>query len=402
MIIDRSDCDVCLPSLALEGYSPSPLLHMKMQSDLIRRLSKQFGQPKHVTAPETVRQYQTTVEKWMSEFPSTYDWNMPDRALDDERPWIIFQRYYLHTTAYSTLLDPMRAFLAKPMSRAAPAAELQIRTDGVNYALNLMKALYGFFNHVYPRDPKYHFVLFAIFDTSAVLCSALLHDRDASIARREDMTAAIQSSIRMLQRLSWYLKSAKMSHQVLSRLAQKVLKASEVAANSRKRPPFIDQSLTPPPLHEPSGELHSYDEYAAASAGSHSREGTSIGAPSSLPPSAGPCFADEVMALPPADVQTPPRDRAEPRGSHEPLGPVATVDADGALFVPHVPGVAEGGDGHDGALPSACMQMAAPATMRYGELGWLGISEEDVSGFAELWNYERLDLNFLPLAVGPR
>ncbi|KAJ3453988.1 hypothetical protein MRS44_018620 [Fusarium solani] len=55
MIIDRSDCDVGLPSPALEGLEHSPLTRMRMQSTLIRQLLAQFGSPKNVTNPADIK-----------------------------------------------------------------------------------------------------------------------------------------------------------------------------------------------------------------------------------------------------------------------------------------------------------------------------------------------------------
>ncbi|PHH65615.1 hypothetical protein CDD81_2050 [Ophiocordyceps australis] len=258
MIIDRTDCNVGLPSLKLEGYTPSPLLHMKLQSELITQLSGRFGLPKHVKSTAEVKEYQRIVESWMAKFPKTYAFENFDKTSDVQRPWIVLHRHYLCTMSYSMLLDPIRAYLAKPMTRDSPTEELEIRSDGIGYSLKLMGALYGFFNHVYPRDAKFHFVLFCIFDTAAVLCSALIHDQDGTIPRRNDILHAIEEAVAMLKRLKFATKTAKTSYEILLRVSQRVMIAGppmttatpqpvvQASPGVRKRAKVRDLALTPP------------------------------------------------------------------------------------------------------------------------------------------------------------
>lgn len=225
MIIDRTDIDVGLPSLTLEDFKISPLLHMKMQSQLISKLSKRFGLPKNVTAPSEVQEYQRMMEEWMASFPPTYDFKNPDTSGDADNPWIVLHRHYLHTMGYSMTLDPIRAYLAKPMnSKTTPEIELQIRRDGIDYALKIMNALYGFFEHVWPRDAKFHFVIFCIFDTAAVYSSVIMHDEDNSAPKREEMLKAMEGALGMVKRLSVPVQAAGMYHNILKRLYNKTLK----------------------------------------------------------------------------------------------------------------------------------------------------------------------------------
>ncbi|KAF4585960.1 Fungal specific transcription factor [Ophiocordyceps camponoti-floridani] len=232
MIIDRTDCEVGLPSLKLEGYSPSPLLHMKLQSELIAELAHNFKLPKNVVSPAQVFKYQTIIESWMSRFPTTYAFEDADESSDLQRPWIVLHRHYLRTMSYSMILDPIRAYLARPITAASHPDELRIRSDGIDYSLRLMDALYGFFGHVYPRDAKFHFVLFCIFDTAAVLCSALMHDGDGSIPRRQDVIGAIDGAVDMLRRLANVTKTAKTSYDILSRVSQRVMRVGNTDTSS--------------------------------------------------------------------------------------------------------------------------------------------------------------------------
>ncbi|KAF7544995.1 hypothetical protein G7Z17_g9522 [Cylindrodendrum hubeiense] len=222
MIIDRSECDVKLPSLVMEGTQHSPLTHMKLQSGLIRTLYDRFGLTRNVTEPEQVQEYQGMVKEWIKSFPPPFDVHSPDKALDVSCPWIVLHRHYIRTMAFSMLLDPIRAFLARPFTINAEEAELKIRSDGIEYCLELMVSLKGFFDWVYPRDSKFHFVLFCIFDTSTVLCSAVLHDEHHTLPMREEVFKAIDDAHAMLQRLRMVTKSARTSYGILSRIIQRL------------------------------------------------------------------------------------------------------------------------------------------------------------------------------------
>ncbi|KAK0384409.1 hypothetical protein NLU13_8496 [Sarocladium strictum] len=219
LIIDRSDCDIGLPSLSLEDYNPSPLLHMKLQSQLIGKMSKAFTLPKYVVTAEDVKKCQQMIETWIASFPKCYDYENPDRSQDDKQPWMKLHRHYLHTMGTSMILGPIRPFLAKNMSRQSPPEELQIRRDGIKYCLKLMESLYGFFGHVYPRDSKFHFVIFCVFDTASVICSTIIHDEDDSAPRKDELLEAIDGALGMLKQLTDVTANAKTSYQVLERIA---------------------------------------------------------------------------------------------------------------------------------------------------------------------------------------
>ncbi|KAI3570994.1 hypothetical protein IWW34DRAFT_300983 [Fusarium oxysporum f. sp. albedinis] len=68
MIIDRSDCDVGLPSPALDGVEHSPFTRMRLLSTVIQHLFAQFGSTKNVTDPSAIEKYQRIITSWAREF----------------------------------------------------------------------------------------------------------------------------------------------------------------------------------------------------------------------------------------------------------------------------------------------------------------------------------------------
>lgn len=236
-IVDRSDSDAQLPALTLEAYSPAPLLYMKMQSELIRDLAARFRAPKYVTAPEDVREYTRMVERWVAGFPKVYAVNDPDKTSDAEHPWIPFHRYYLYTMAYLLIGNPIRAYMAKVYRTSSPPEELAIRSIGIYYSLRQIRSLKEWTDHITRRDGRFHFIIFAILDTGAVLCTAIINDADNTIpaADKEAIYDAIDTSVAILKRLVTLSETARTSYDILNRLARRVPKRPTLLNEDTKR-----------------------------------------------------------------------------------------------------------------------------------------------------------------------
>ncbi|KJZ71699.1 hypothetical protein HIM_08896 [Hirsutella minnesotensis 3608] len=385
VIIDRTECQVGLPNLKLEGYSPSPLLHMKLLSELITQLARRFGVTKNVITPAEVREYQAMIETWMSTFPPTYAFEHPDQSADAQRPWIVLHRHQLHTMAYSMLLEPIRPYLARPMTANTAPAELQIRSNGIDYCLRLMSALYAFFNHVYPRDAKYHYVLFCIFDLAAILCSTVMHDEDKSTPRRDEILGAIDGAVAMLRRLNDATKMAKASYDVLLRVSQRVIQSCTSPppdsapnhARRRKMPMATGLAVTPPSatkvdLAQPN--VRPPNPYVAYNT-MHSKHGVLV----SHSPSTDKTSPDPIHASPPLAGPAP-----LPNNSMTMEGPMVLASSPiGPMGV------------HEHAQPATYLHMTPPTEVMYQPLEFGNITQQELGDLATLWNYESLNLDFI-------
>ncbi|KAM0273204.1 hypothetical protein ACHAQH_008416 [Verticillium albo-atrum] len=237
MLIDRSDCDVALPSLTLEDYPTSPMLHMKLQSELVARIFKRFGPPKYLTDPRDIFEYQDILEAWMQAFPPSYAFVNTDCQQEIKYPWIALHRHYVHTIAFSVTLGPMRPHMAKTVTKDTPEVELTLRSNGVKYALKLMGAVHEFFEYVWSRDTTFHFVPFCIFDTATVLVSAVLHDEAGTIPCKDEVMKAIDLALHTLKRLTTATETAKTPYDILRRLSSKLPRVGALrsADNQRKK-----------------------------------------------------------------------------------------------------------------------------------------------------------------------
>ncbi|CAH0019133.1 unnamed protein product [Clonostachys rhizophaga] len=398
IIIDRADCNVAFPSLNLESYSPSPSLHMTMQSQLIKQLADRFGLPKNVQSEDEVREYQTMLEQWISTFPPTYDVNRPDKSQDQLHPWIVLHRHYLHTMAHSMLLDPIRAYLAKVVNKNTSEKSLQIRRDGVRYALRLMDALYGFFDYVWPRDAKFHFVLFCIFDTATVHGSVILHDEDKTVERRDEILVAIERAIDMVDRLKEKILPAKTYLFVLKKMQRKVLKKLGIFNRIGNKKQRLEQSsLSSLPGPAP-GTTSTYSSQAAPASASgpstssrshfdsHGASTTTVESGSSLtgpPMPAGPELAiPEPTAYPASGPFDMPlfSDNNWPPETGMYFDPLAMQ----GQFLPDGQPTLDALSLHPSADPSMGPDMGFPT-----------IATEELGELANLWRWESLDLGFI-------
>ncbi|KAF4997372.1 hypothetical protein FGRMN_3957 [Fusarium graminum] len=241
-------------------------------------------------------------------------------------------------------------------------AELKIRSDGINYCLELMVSLRGFFDYAYPRDAKFHFVLFCIFDISTVLCSAVLHDEHHMLPRRDEVYKTIDEAHGMLQSLRTVTKSAKASYGILTRIVQR-LPRTIITHNVAGMSPVTQRSHIPEVVASPQtvspGSIHQQNSPPATS------------------------FSPSPVAIPTPGVPSPIYS----------LAGVTTMAGDFAASAAY-------------AAPPACadwqpqlyMQdptVFAPIDIPPQEAVFANISDEELGELASLWNYQSLDFNFM-------
>ncbi|KIE03237.1 Transcription factor, fungi, partial [Metarhizium majus ARSEF 297] len=221
-IIHRADCDAELPELTLEGHIVSPLQHMKMQSGLTRQLASRFSAPKNIISPCEVQEYKAIIEKWVDDFPPEYAFENPDTSKDDKCAWLFSHRFYVYTMACLLILNPIRHYMVKQYTWNSDPDELNIRSVGVWYSLKLMKTLRRWVDKIYNRDGRLHFIIFSIFDTAAILCTAILKDTEYTISNRADVLASIGDAVDMLKKLNTISKTSKTSYDILERLVRRL------------------------------------------------------------------------------------------------------------------------------------------------------------------------------------
>jgi hypothetical protein len=169
-------------------------------------------------SPEQVLAYQREVEGWISSFPPVYSITEPDTSWDKEHPYIVLQRRQLHATAYMIKLDPLKPYITKRVNGFTPEINQAFQTIGIDCCLKLMEASQRIFDVVFPISAKFHLVIFCIFDTAAILCSALIHDKARSLPQRHQVIKAIDTALTMLEQFSLITETGAISYKIISTL----------------------------------------------------------------------------------------------------------------------------------------------------------------------------------------
>ena len=326
---------------------------MKLQSEIIKRIAHRFRLPRLITELSDIEEYQKMVGSWIERFPRWYRYNNPDRSKDADHPWMKLHRQYLQTTSQLMLLDPIRPYLSRGMSATSPIREIKIRDDGVGYALKLITALHSLFELVYPRDSKSHFVCFSVFDTAALLCSALLHDVDKSAAGRDEAIGAIEGALSMLYKLKTLTSAIDNSYRILIRLMKKVRDASGDHSSGFKKAKLIEAQTTNRPIAHSPIDSNQNASSATSTFGSNS---TGDG--------------DIYKISPPDGI--PGNFTIDP-GLDSRMGTLQQAD----VLVPQ-----------STALNNPIEEDA------FDDLSWIGTDNEELGNFTPLWNYRSLDLNY--------
>lgn len=440
MIIDRDECDVELPSLALEKDWPSPILHMKLQSKLIGQLSKKYGKAVNlmVATPAGAQEYRQHLENWRATFPPRYDGDKPDNSMDKDHPWLILHRHYLQTMSLLMTLDPFKSFLTRTPAKDASQAWMEARRTGIDYCLKLMSALSDFFTHLYPRDAKFHFILFCIFDVSAILCSAVLHDEEGDLPRRSEVYESITLAADILSQLNSVTKSARTCHAVLqklkARLPDRRLPRRKLSNPPPMAPPMAyptkkpKQDAQPTPLNPTSNTSASSVPVETLSVKSSSSTAVAPSASdvdplqsieSATPPTAtisnsGDGSIPDVTSGPHvAEGHQLPSNFHLPQTAENPTNSYCTS-------LPPQPDYTQNNDmdaanvdanpvqQHDFGInpadfyipqPVAPQDFAAsstPHSSNFEDLGFGNITQSDFGDFGEMWRWSQLDLTYTP------
>lgn len=257
-LIDQKNLNFKLPNLRLDQSSSepnllSPFAHMALQASLGRRLNTIMGDAQSVDAlsADEILTIEAELDKFIEELPPIFRLKDPDTSLDIEHPYFVFQRHQLHTVVYVTKLDFLKPFLTRARDDKKTEKDDEFRRMGIDLALDVLKVARRLFDHEFPINAKFHMVVFSIFDTSTILCSAIIHDHERRLPRRDEVSNAIENSLDMLHQLSLTTRIGQTSYAFLYKLVQTHPELSRGTGNSkraRKQSSTSTHALEPPPL----------------------------------------------------------------------------------------------------------------------------------------------------------
>ncbi len=118
------------------------------------------------------------IEDWIGTFPRVFAIESPDLRWDAKYPRLLFQRFQLHNTVYSTLLQLLRRHLLSPRKVYDIDGDESRPSGRVGYAVETaiksINASEAFFQATYPGQARYFMIAFCPFDTAtrALRCAS--------------------------------------------------------------------------------------------------------------------------------------------------------------------------------------------------------------------------------------
>jgi hypothetical protein len=156
------------------------------------------------------------------------------------------------------MVDFLKPYLTRDRRDSLTDNDDEFRKMGIDIALRLLRVSRNLFDHEFPINAKFHMVVFSIFDTATLLCSAIIHDRDHVLPHREEVLSAIDSSVDMLHQLSLTTKLGASSYNFLQKLVQASPELSRRPIKKRQKQkssivptPSISPPISAPPTIPP-------------------------------------------------------------------------------------------------------------------------------------------------------
>jgi hypothetical protein len=253
-LIDQKNLTFKFPNLRLDQSTTepnllSPFAHIALQAHLGRRVTTVLGEAQSVESlsAKEVTAVESECEKFIAELPAVFRVKNPDTSLDEQHPYFVFQRHQLHCVIFVTMLDFLKPYLTRDRRDKMTEKDDEFRRMGVDIALRLLRVARHLFDHEFPINAKFHMVVFSIFDTATLLCSAIIHDCDRVLPHRQEIMDAIESSLEMLHQLSLTTKLGATSYNFLHKLVQASPELSRQPPLKKVRKP--ETSLAPVSLN---------------------------------------------------------------------------------------------------------------------------------------------------------
>lgn len=201
---------------------------------------------------EKVLEIEDECRKFIDELPAIFRVKNPDTSFDKAHPYFVFQRHQLHCVIFLTMLDFFKTYLTREREDKLSDQDDEFRKKGIEIALRLLEVARKLFDHEFPINAKFHTVVFCIFDTATLLCSAIIHDHEHMLPHRDEVMDVIDSSLDRLYQLSLSTKLGATSYNFLFKLVQATPSLRRhLPIDKRQKQDGIPVPKRSPPAHEP-------------------------------------------------------------------------------------------------------------------------------------------------------
>lgn len=233
----------------MEAFTPSPMLHMKLQSQLISQLAVTYPQSRGILEPPQIKEYLATVSAWAKAFPRVYAFDNPDMSKDAANHWITFNRYYLYTMTYFLLLAAMRPVMLKGYTSDLSELEQSICADGIMYCAKNIRVAILWAEHVDKHGGGHHFMISSVFDTVVLVCTTIMKDVNNTTPKENEIFEELDNAVALFDRFSTTLPMAKLGLDTSTMLLSKLQRPS-LPTQTQKRQKIRAETTSPSPAAE--------------------------------------------------------------------------------------------------------------------------------------------------------
>ncbi|KUI53423.1 hypothetical protein VP1G_00924 [Cytospora mali] len=224
LLIDQDDHKLEIPNGRLENINdpevPHPLASVALQAELGLHVSHLFQRMGTDYSIQLVLEIEDELEKWMGTFPAALRDHRPDTRWDQKHPNVPFMRCQLNIIAYAYLLAPLKPYLLSTADPEIMNTQLgsDLRIKAVDTCLDLMRTSEQFYELIFPASIKYFFIIFFMFDAATVLCSAIVHDVDYTLPKRNQCIRSLRTAQELMDAVAHLSESARLSALLLRKL----------------------------------------------------------------------------------------------------------------------------------------------------------------------------------------
>lgn len=168
----------------------------------------------------------------------------PDLSWDDQCRWLPLQRAQLHSFAQMVRLTPLKDFLISPPKTSASK---DLRYSAVQACIDAIDTAMVLADVMGPIKVAFHFVIFALFDTSTLICSAIMHEDSQDLPHRDRLLDLVRKALAALAAMSNDSTSARRSAEILRWLLRRLelIKGELFSVHNPELGLFTDVATSP-------------------------------------------------------------------------------------------------------------------------------------------------------------
>ena len=198
---------------------PSPISNLSYQFRLVQAIGSRFGRLSEIRGQQAVQEVLDTIEEWKRQLPVELSMSDPDLSWDDQYRWLPLQRAQLHSFAQMVRLTPLKDFLISPPKTSASK---DLRYSAVQACIDTIDTAMALADVMGPIKVAFHFVIFALFDTSTLICSAIMHEDSQALPHRDRLLDLVRKALAALAAMSSDSISARRSTEILRWLLRRL------------------------------------------------------------------------------------------------------------------------------------------------------------------------------------